>query len=71
MKKGKKEPIPEHFELAEEAGDFWGVHDLADYWGQTRQTDLTFVLKRRHYFIGIEPRIAQELQLLSLSFKTR
>ena len=65
MKKNKKEPIPDHFESAEEAGDFWDVHDLTDYWDQTRETDLTFDLKRRHYFIGIDPKIAQQLQRVS------
>ena len=65
MKKNKIEPIPEHFESAEEAGEFWDVHDLADYWNQTRESDLTFDLKRRHYLIGIDPGIAQELQRIS------
>ena len=65
MKKNKIEPIPEHFESAEEAGEFWGVHDLADYWNQTRESDLTFDLKRRHYLIGIDPGIAKELQRIS------
>ncbi len=65
MKKNNKEPIPEHFESAEEAGNFWDVHDLTDYWNQTRETDVTFNLKRRHYFIGIDPRIAHKLQRIS------
>lgn len=65
MEKNKKEPIPEHFESAEEAGEFWDVHDIADYWDQTRETDLTFDLRRRHYFLGIDPRIARELQRIS------
>ena len=65
MKKNKKEPIPEHFESPEEAGNFWDVHDLADYWDQTSETDLKINLKRRHYFIGVAPRIAQELQRIS------
>ena len=42
MKKNKKDPIPGHFESAEEAGDFWDAHDLTDYWDQTRETDLIF-----------------------------
>jgi hypothetical protein len=65
MKKNKKDPIPENFKSAEEAGSFWDVHDLVDYWDQTRETDLTFNLKRRRHFIGIDPKIAQELQRLS------
>ena len=65
MKKNKRDPIPESFELAEEAGEFWETHALAEYWDQTRDTDIKFNLKRRHFFIGIEPRIAQELQRIS------
>ena len=65
MKKNRKEPIPEHFGSAEEAGSFWDVHDLAEYWGKTRETDLTFNLKRRRHFIGIDPKIARELQRFS------
>ncbi len=65
MKKNYKEPIPEHFKSAREAGEFWDIHDLVDYWDQTGETDLTFNLKRRHYFIAIDPRISQELQRIS------
>jgi len=65
MAKYRKEPIPEHFQSAEEAGDFWDNHDLTDYWDQTRETDLKFGLKRRRYFIGIDPGIAKDLQHIS------
>ena len=68
------EPIPEHFDSAEEAGSFWDVHDLAEYWDQTRETDLIFNLKRRHYLIGIDPRIAKNCngfpkQMTSIIFR--
>ena len=65
MKKSKKDPIPQHFNSTEEAGDFWDLHDLTDYWDQTSETDLRFNLKRTHYFIGIVPKIAKELQRIS------
>lgn len=65
MKKSKKEPIPEHFKSPEEAGDFWDLHDLTDYLDQTREADLRFNLKRRHYFIGIASKIAKDLQRVS------
>jgi hypothetical protein len=65
MKKNERVPIPEQFESIEEAGNFWDVHDLADYWDQTSETDLEFNLKRRHYFIGVAPGIAQQLQCVS------
>jgi len=65
MKRDRKEPIPEHFESPEQAGRFWDSHDLADYWDETSEADLRFNLKRRHYFIGVEPRIAKEIQSIS------
>jgi len=65
MEKNKKNSIPEHFKSAEDAGNFWDTHDLADYWDQTRENDLTFNLKRRHYFIEIDPKIAQKLKRIS------
>jgi len=65
MKKNKKEPIPAHFESPEDAGNFWDVHDLSDYWDQTSEADLKFNLKTRHYFIGVAPKIAQELQRIA------
>jgi hypothetical protein len=65
MKKNKKDPIPKSFASAEEAGEFWDTHDLGDYLDQTRDTDMNFNLKRRHFYIGIEPSIAQDLQRIS------
>ncbi|OHB70509.1 MAG: hypothetical protein A2W23_02855 [Planctomycetes bacterium RBG_16_43_13] len=65
MRKSKKEPIPIHFETAENAGEFWDTHDLADYWDETRETDLTFNLQRKHYYISILPKIAEELRKIS------
>jgi len=65
MEKNNKNPIPEHFNSAEDAGDFWDTHDLAAHWDQTKEADLRFNLKRRHYFIGIDPKIAEKVQRIS------
>lgn len=32
-----KESIPEHFETAENDGEFWDTYDLADYLDETRE----------------------------------
>jgi hypothetical protein len=58
MKKSKKEPIPRHYKSLKEAGDFWDAHDLADYWDQTREADLTFNLRKKQYFIEVLPSVA-------------
>jgi len=65
MKKNKKESIPQHFKSAEDAGEFWDTHDLADYWDKTKKVDLTFNLRERHYYVSVLPRIAKELQRIS------
>lgn len=65
MKRSKKEPIPLHFKSAEDAGEFWDTHDLAEYWDKTKEADLTFNLRRRHFYIAILPGIAKELHRIS------
>ncbi len=42
MGKGKKEPIPESFESAEEAGRFWDTHSAADYWDEMEEVGMGF-----------------------------
>lgn len=59
--------MPKSFSSAEEAGEFWDTHDLGDYLDLTKEADVKFNLKRRHFLIGIEPGIAQDLQRISES----
>jgi len=35
--KSKKEPIPEYFDSAEQAGTFWDAHSAADYWDKVQE----------------------------------
>lgn len=65
MKKSKKDPMPRHFRSLKEAGDFWDEHDLADYWEQTREADLTFDLQKKQYYIAVLPSIAKQLERIS------
>ena len=65
MKRNSKEPLPKHFTTAEDAGEFWDTHDLVDYWDKTKEADLTFNIRKRHYYIAILPQIAKELQRIS------
>ena len=61
MPKNKKQPIPKHFHSLEEAGNFWDAHDLGDYWDQTEEVKMSFLLKRRRHLFGIEPQLARKL----------
>ncbi len=67
MKKNKKDVLPESFKSAEEAADFWDSHELTDYLQDTREAELNFHLKRRHYFISVAPELFNKIQ--SRSYK--
>ena len=61
MEKYKKGPIPKRFRTLEQAGEFWDAHDLGDYWDQTEEVKMSFLLKRRRHLFGIEPQLARKL----------
>ncbi len=65
VKRDNLDPIPKHFASAEEAGEFWDTHDLADYWDDTSASNIRFNLKSRHYLISLTPEIAHELQRIA------
>lgn len=65
MRKSKRKPIPEHFPSAEDAGDFWDTHDLADYWDKTKEVKMQFNLRKKHFYISVSPQIAKELHKVS------
>ncbi len=53
MNANKKDLLPEYFDSAEEAGEFWDTHSVADYWEDTTEVDLEFNLQRRVFLIPI------------------
>jgi hypothetical protein len=65
MKRNKKELIPRHFKSVEDAGEFWDTHDLADYWEKTKEANLTFNLRKKHYYVAVLPNIAKKLKRVS------
>ena len=65
MKRSKREPIPKNFKSPREAGEFWDTHDLSEYWDKTKETDLTFNIRKRHYYVAVLPSIAKKLQRIS------
>jgi predicted HicB family RNase H-like nuclease len=57
----KRDPIPEHFKSIEEAAEFWGSHDLADYWDLTREAHFEVDIQRRVFLTALEPTLAKKL----------
>ena len=67
MKKSnnRTKAIPVQFNSIEEAGDFWDKHDLSDYWERTCPIEISFSLKKKHYYVSIRPGIAKKLRRIS------
>ncbi|MCD5425521.1 MAG: BrnA antitoxin family protein [Methanosarcinaceae archaeon] len=55
----KKDIIPEHFNNAEEAGEFWDSHSAADYWGEMREEKIEFDIQKRTFLVPVDSRIYQ------------
>lgn len=55
----RKDPIPEHFDTAEKAGEFWDTHSAADYWDEIEETEIEFDIRKRIFLIAIDDQIYQ------------
>jgi len=55
----KKEPIPEHFNNDEEAGEFWDTHSADDYWNEMEEIEVEFDIHKRSFLVPIDDRIYQ------------
>ena len=57
MDGSKKDPIPEHFSSAEDAGEFWDTHSAADYWDEMEDVEMEFDLHHRAFLVPVGDRI--------------
>lgn len=53
MSTNKKNSLPQHFESAEQAGAFWDTHSAADYWDETEEARMEFVLQERVFMVPV------------------
>ncbi len=49
----------------EEMGDFWDIHSLADYDGQTYEVEMAFDPAARRTQVGIDPDLLAELRQIA------
>ena len=54
MDENKRDPIPEHFKSAEEAGEFWDTHSAADYLDLMEEVEVEFDIQRRVYLVPVD-----------------
>ena len=52
-----KEAIPETFESAEQAGEFWDTHSAADYADQMTEVEVVVDIRRGTYLVPVADRI--------------
>jgi vacuolar-type H+-ATPase subunit C/Vma6 len=57
-----KDPIPEHFSSAEEAGEFWDTHSAADYWDEMESVEMEFDIQRRIFMIPVDSEIYHRIK---------
>jgi len=55
----KKDTIPEHFNSAEEAGEFWDTHSAADYLDEMEEEEMEFDIQKRTFLVPVNGRIYQ------------
>jgi len=55
----RKDIIPEHFNSAEEAGEFWDSHSAADYWAEMEEEEMEFDIQKRTFLVPVDSRIYQ------------
>ncbi len=63
MAKNKKQvdPIPDHFDSIEEAGEFWDEHSLADYWDHTKEVHFDVEIEEEPRYIVLERKLAKKI----------
>ena len=60
-RKKKRDPLPEHFNSLEEAGEFWDTHSGADYEEYMIPVDFDVDLKRRVHEVRVLHEILQDV----------
>ena len=55
----RKDQIPEHFNSAEEAGEFWDTHSAADYLDEMEEAEMEFDISKRTFLVPVDSRIYQ------------
>ena len=53
MGANKRDPIPEHFDSPEKAGEFWDTHSAADYWDEMEEVEMEIDLQKRTFLVPI------------------
>ncbi len=59
IKNKRRDTFPEHFNSAEEAGEFWDSHSAAEYWDEMEEEEMEFDIQKRTFLVPLDARIYQ------------
>lgn len=62
MDANKVDPIPAHFNSAEEAGEFWDTHSAADYWDEMEESEIEFDIQERVFWVTVDQRMYEKIR---------
>lgn len=55
----RKNTIPDHFNNAKEAGEFWYTHSTGDYQDEMEEMEMEFDIQKRTVLVPVDDRIYQ------------
>jgi hypothetical protein len=53
----RRDKIPEHFNSAEAAGEFWDTHSAADYLDEMEEEEMEFDIQKRTFLVPVDGQI--------------
>jgi len=57
-----RDPIPEHFSNAVEAGEFWDTHSAADYWDEMETVEMEFDIQKRVFMVPVDGQLYHQIK---------
>ena len=63
--KKRRDPIPKHFQSPEEAGQFWDLHDSADYEKNMVAVECEINIKRRTFLVPLDRDLYRKVQSIA------
>jgi len=65
--KKKRDPLPDHFNSIEEAGEFWDTHDSGDYEDYMKDVECEFDINRSVYRISLDSDLYRKVSAIAQS----
>jgi vacuolar-type H+-ATPase subunit C/Vma6 len=57
-----RDPIPEHFSSAEEAGEFWDAHSADDHWDEMETVEMEFDIQKRVFMVPVDGQVYHRIK---------